>query len=186
MPFCKYKQVRSMKPGSVIVDLAAPGGGNCALTVPDETIEDKESQVTIIGTCNFAEQMPAQASDLLGSNFVAMLETIGGATEWNLDFDDIVIQKSTVIHDKKIVYDPTPPPQPKKAPEPEKKVEEIPQEIVKSNIDIVLEWMDENSETLALALGSRNLTLKVENFKKGENLMLKSSFRSRSLRPRKI
>eukprot|EP00398_MALV-I-01_sp_L67-1_P000309 gene309-781_t len=111
--------VRSMKPGGVMVDLAAPGGGNCELTVPDETIVDAESHVTIIGPCNFAEQMPAQASDLLGSNFVAMLDTIGGATDWNLDFSDPVIQKSTVTFDGKIVYDPTPLPQPKQPAKPE-------------------------------------------------------------------
>ena len=67
------EMVRSMKPGSVLVDLAAPCGGNCELTKSDQTIVDPESKVKIIGTNNFAAQMPAQASDLLGANFVFFL-----------------------------------------------------------------------------------------------------------------
>ena len=63
-----------MKPGSVIVDLAAERGGNCDLTVPDETIVT-ENGVTIIGYTDFPSRMAAQASTLYANNIRHMLTT---------------------------------------------------------------------------------------------------------------
>jgi NAD(P) transhydrogenase len=62
------EMVRSMKPGSVIVDLAAAQGGNVELTVKDKVIVDSESGVTIVGNSNFARDMAAQASELYAAN----------------------------------------------------------------------------------------------------------------------
>ena len=69
------KMVESMKPGSVIVDLAAERGGNCELTKPGE-IFVTENGVKIIGTMNFANKVPATASALYAKNLFSFVETL--------------------------------------------------------------------------------------------------------------
>ena len=64
--------VAAMKPGSVIVDLAAEGGGNCELTVPDQIVTSPNG-VTIIGTTNLPASMPHHASQLYSRNVFALL-----------------------------------------------------------------------------------------------------------------
>ena len=64
--------VSAMRPGSVIVDLAAEAGGNCALTVPDEVVVSPNG-VTIVGTTNLAATMPYHASQLYSRNVFALL-----------------------------------------------------------------------------------------------------------------
>lgn len=71
--------VANMKPGSVIVDLAADSGGNCALTKNGETVSVKG--VTIVGESNFPSLMAPQASDLYAKNLVALLEYLKGKNE---------------------------------------------------------------------------------------------------------
>src|SRR3712207_9594388 len=66
--------VESMKPGSVIVDLAAESGGNCELTEPGETV--KHSQVTIVGPVNLPSTMPIHASQLYSRNMYNLLSHI--------------------------------------------------------------------------------------------------------------
>jgi NAD(P) transhydrogenase subunit alpha len=78
--------VEGMRPGSVIVDLAAETGGNCELTRPDEVIE--VGGVTIIGTLNLASTMPAHASQLYARNVSALLEHLAPKGELNLDWAD--------------------------------------------------------------------------------------------------
>src|SRR6478735_7985214 len=63
------EMVRNMKAGSVIVDLAASGGGNCELTVPGEKIVT-DNGVTIIGYRDLTSRMPAHTSQLYGTNIV--------------------------------------------------------------------------------------------------------------------
>jgi len=97
--------VESMKPGSVIVDLAAESGGNCELTQPGETVE--HSQVRIIGPVNLPSTMPIHASQLYARN---MHNLIGHITEdraedkdehdlhANLDFEDEIIAETCIAH----------------------------------------------------------------------------------------
>merc|ERR1719510_2666552 len=75
------EMLRSMKHGSVVSDLAAQTGGNCAATERDKVVTTS-SGVTVIGKTGYASEMPAQASEMLGNNFIALLETLGGAVDW--------------------------------------------------------------------------------------------------------
>ena len=99
------EMVESMKPGSVIVDLAAESGGNCELTEPGETV--KHSQVTIVGPVNLPSTMPIHASQLYSRN---MYNLIGHITEdraedkdekdlhLKLDFEDEIISQTCIAH----------------------------------------------------------------------------------------
>jgi proton-translocating NAD(P)+ transhydrogenase subunit alpha len=78
--------VRAMRPGSVIVDLAAPTGGNCELTRADETVV--EHGVTIIGLTNLPAEMPSDASRLYARNVQALLNHLAPERELVLDFED--------------------------------------------------------------------------------------------------
>jgi NAD(P) transhydrogenase subunit alpha len=78
--------VESMKPGSVIVDLAADTGGNCELTSPGHEIA--HTGVTIVGFTNVPSLMPQDASRLYARNVVALLEHLAPGGELNLDFSD--------------------------------------------------------------------------------------------------
>jgi NAD(P) transhydrogenase subunit alpha len=78
--------VEAMRPGSVIVDLAAETGGNCELTKPGEEVV--ESGVTIVGLTNLASTMPYHASQLYARNVSALLTHLAPAGELALDWDD--------------------------------------------------------------------------------------------------
>ena len=78
--------VESMRPGSVIVDLAADTGGNCELTSPGHEIA--HAGVTIVGLTNVPSLMPQDASRLYARNVVALLEHLAPDGELNLDFSD--------------------------------------------------------------------------------------------------
>ncbi|HLX18724.1 MAG TPA: Re/Si-specific NAD(P)(+) transhydrogenase subunit alpha [Gaiellaceae bacterium] len=86
--------VRGMRPGSVIVDLAADTGGNCELTKPGEEIV--ESGVTIVGTKNLPSTMPTHASQLLSRNIAALLGLLVRDGALSLDWDDEIIAGSCV------------------------------------------------------------------------------------------
>ncbi len=94
--------VENMKPGSVIIDMAAGSGGNCELTKKDETIVHR--QVRIIGNSNFPSKMPADASRMLGNNYVNFLHLmINEEGEPNLDFEDEILKSTCITRDRKIV-----------------------------------------------------------------------------------
>jgi H+-translocating NAD(P) transhydrogenase subunit alpha len=78
--------VRAMKPGSVIVDLAAETGGNCELTKPGE--ERVVNGVTIVGLTNVPSTMPSDASRLYARNVSSLLKHLAPEGELRLDFDD--------------------------------------------------------------------------------------------------
>jgi NAD(P) transhydrogenase subunit alpha len=78
--------VRAMRPGSVIVDLAAETGGNCELTKPGE--ETLEGGVWIVGTTNLPSSMPTHASQLYARNVAALLTHLAPEGELKLDFSD--------------------------------------------------------------------------------------------------
>jgi H+-translocating NAD(P) transhydrogenase subunit alpha len=96
--------VESMKPGAVIVDLAASTGGNCELTRNNETFVYKE--IKIIGNSFFAIDMPADASKMFGKNTVNFMKLmITPEGELNLNWDDDLIKGTCVTHKNEIVND---------------------------------------------------------------------------------
>jgi NAD(P) transhydrogenase subunit alpha len=99
------EMVESMKPGSIIVDLAAEAGGNCELTEPGETVE--HSQVRIIGPVNLPSTMPIHASQLYARNMHNLISHIteDRAEEKDehdlhprLDFEDEIIASTCIAH----------------------------------------------------------------------------------------
>jgi len=105
------EMVDLMKPGSVVVDLAAEQGGNCEATVPNKMIETK-NKVKIIGYTDLPSRMATQSSNLYSTNIRHMLDDLtpekNGVPFSNMEDD--VIRGATVIHDGKITF---PPPKPK-------------------------------------------------------------------------
>lgn len=102
--------VEAMKPGSVIVDLAAERGGNCELTEMDEKIVSKNG-VTVIGYTDFPSRMAAQASTLFGNNIRHMISDLTPEKDGkiNHDMEDDVIRGATVTFAGEITYPPPPP-----------------------------------------------------------------------------
>ena len=102
--------VQMMKPGSVIVDLAAERGGNCDLTVPDQKIVT-DNGVTIVGYTDFPSRMAAQASTLYATNIRHMLTDLTPKKDGVIDhnMEDDVIRGATVTKDGAITYPPPPP-----------------------------------------------------------------------------
>ncbi|HVK73535.1 MAG TPA: Re/Si-specific NAD(P)(+) transhydrogenase subunit alpha [Kofleriaceae bacterium] len=107
--------VESMKPGSVIVDLAAENGGNCDLTKPGEVVV--HHGVSIIGYTDMASRMAHVASELYGTNLWHLLEEMGGAQGFKIDRDNDIVRGALVAYDGEKTW---PPPPPKKV-EPEVK-----------------------------------------------------------------
>ena len=129
------EMVAAMKPGSVIMDLAAEKGGNCKLTVADEKIVT-DNGVTIIGYTDFPSRMAAQSSTLYSTNIRHMMTDLTPEKDGQLvhNMEDDVIRSSTVTFNGEITYPPPPlkvqaiaskaaPKQPEKTPE-EKVAEE--------------------------------------------------------------
>ncbi|GED21403.1 Re/Si-specific NAD(P)(+) transhydrogenase subunit alpha [Halomonas halmophila] len=124
--------VKSMKPGSVIVDLAAERGGNCDLTEPDQRIVT-DNGVVIVGYTDFPSRMATQASLLYATNVRHMITDLTPEKDGQLnhDMEDDVIRGSTVAYQGEITFPPPPPkvqaigaakPKPKeKEPTPEEK-----------------------------------------------------------------
>ena len=86
--------VRAMRPGSVIVDLAAESGGNCELTEPGNEIV--ENGVTVVGTTNVPSTMPTHASQLLSRNVASLVGLFARDGELAIDWDDEIISGSCV------------------------------------------------------------------------------------------
>ena len=104
------EMVRSMRPGSVIVDLAAEQGGNCEFTVPGEVVV--REGVTIIGYTDLPSRLAKQASTLYATNLLRLTEELCKAKDGrlNVNFDDEVIRGTTVIKEGAVTW---PPPAPK-------------------------------------------------------------------------
>ena len=102
--------VAAMKPGSVVVDLAAERGGNCDLTVPDEKIVS-ENGVTVVGYSDFPSRMAAQSSTLYATNIRHMMSDLtpekNGQVHHNMEDD--VIRGATVAHEGAVTFPPPPP-----------------------------------------------------------------------------
>ncbi|MFO7647491.1 Re/Si-specific NAD(P)(+) transhydrogenase subunit alpha [Halomonas campaniensis] len=124
--------VKAMKPGSVIIDLAAEKGGNCDLTVADERVVS-DNGVVVVGYTDFPSRMATQSSLLYATNLRHMLTDLTPEKDGAIvhDMEDDVIRGATVTHAGEITFPPPPPkvkaiaaakPKPKeKAPTPEEK-----------------------------------------------------------------
>jgi len=103
------EMVKSMRPGSVVVDLAAEQGGNCELTVPGEVVV--RHGVTIIGYTDLPSRLAKQASTLYATNLLRLTEELCKGKDGTLDvnFDDEAIRGATVIKAGAITWPPPPP-----------------------------------------------------------------------------
>ena len=95
------EMVSAMRPGSVVVDLAAETGGNVELTEPGQVVV--KNGVTIDGTLDLASQMPFHASLLYGNNVVNLLKHLAPEGQLNLDFSDEITAGAAITHDGQIV-----------------------------------------------------------------------------------
>lgn len=103
------EDVASMKPGSVIVDMAAAQGGNVAGSVAGERVVT-EGGVVILGYTDLPGRLPAQASQLYGTNLLNLLKLLTPAKDGRLaiDFDDVVQRSVTVVRDGAVTWPPPP------------------------------------------------------------------------------
>ncbi len=101
--------VATMKPGSVIVDMAAANGGNCEPSRPDELVVT-DNGVRVIGYTDLPGRLPTQSSQLFGTNIVNLMKllTPGKDGQVVLDFDDVVQRGMTVVRDGKKTWPPPP------------------------------------------------------------------------------
>jgi NAD(P) transhydrogenase subunit alpha len=89
--------VKGMRAGSVVVDLAAPNGGNCACTAPGETVQ--AHGVTVMGPLNPASDLPANASQMYSRNVVALLRHLVRDGRLDLDLEDEITRGALLAHD---------------------------------------------------------------------------------------
>jgi NAD(P) transhydrogenase subunit alpha len=121
------EMVKTMRPGSVIVDLAAEAGGNCELTEPGKEVV--KHGVRIIGHTNMPATMPASATQMLSKNIQTLVKHLVPSGELVLDFSDEITRGATITHGGGVVHEatakalgvePAPLPQGKPAPEGER------------------------------------------------------------------
>lgn len=99
------EMMRDMKPGAVIVDLAAEAGGNCAVT---ETGEDVVRHgVTVLGPRNLPASVPTHASQMYARNMSAFLGLLIKEAKVNLDFNDEIISSTCITHEGRVVHEAT-------------------------------------------------------------------------------
>jgi NAD(P) transhydrogenase len=126
------EMVAAMKPGSVIVDLAAEAGGNCEITVPGQLTNHKG--VTVIGYTDLPSRLPTQASTLYSNNITKYLLSMSPKEgHFGIDLNDEVVRRSIVTYKHQLV-----PKLPPIAPPPPPAVK--PAEIVKEEIKAVTPW----------------------------------------------
>lgn len=149
--------VRTMRGGSVIVDLAAPTGGNCELSQRDRRVTVHD--VTIIAETNFPSAMPALSSELLGNNFVAMLDVLGGADDFGQHWEDPLVQNAIVVRDGDVCW---PPPTNVATSSSDARTTTIgvqpslphPVAIPDATKNAVVDWIKENQEELSIGVGA--------------------------------
>ncbi len=103
------EMVDSMRPGSVIVDMAASSGGNCEYTVPDEVFVT-ESGVKIVGYTNLSAGLPAQSSEMYSTNLVNLTKLLSKEKDGNIciDFDDVILRNMCVVKEGDVTFPPPP------------------------------------------------------------------------------
>ena len=114
--------VANLKPGSVIVDMAAETGGNCELTVKDEVIV--HNGVHIAGFTDLTSRLPSHASQFFATNIRHLLGDMGGGEDWKIDLDDEVVRDSLIFHNGEKMW--PPPKRERPAPPPPPPVESMP------------------------------------------------------------
>ncbi len=107
------KTAELMKPGSVIVDMAAEQGGNCAVTKPGEV--SVHNGVTVVGITDFPSRMASQASQLYGTNLYHLLSDMGGSDDYKVDFEDEAVRGALIAHAGELTW---PAPRLEKPPQP--------------------------------------------------------------------
>jgi H+-translocating NAD(P) transhydrogenase subunit alpha len=95
-----------MRPGSVVVDLAAEAGGNCALTEPGQTVV--RDGVTIVGELDVPSSMPFHASQMYSRNVASFLGLLVRDGELTLDFEDEIVRETCVTHEGRVLKEPVP------------------------------------------------------------------------------
>lgn len=98
------EMLKTMKKGSVIVDLAAENGGNCALTKPGEVVE--RYGIHIIGYMDLPSRLAPTASQLYGSNLVHLLADMGGGKNFVVNLEDEVVRGAIVLKDGALLWPP--------------------------------------------------------------------------------
>jgi NAD(P) transhydrogenase subunit alpha len=111
----------ALKPGSVVVDMAAEQGGNCEIVTADEIIDYQG--VKIVGFTDLASRMAAQSSQLYGSNLCHLLDDMGKAENYAVNEDDQVVRGALILREGELKWPPPkiedPSPKPAAEPEPE-------------------------------------------------------------------
>ena len=103
------KMVDTMRPGSVVIDLAAANGGNCEYTKPDKVITTKNG-VKVVGYTDMVGRLPTQSSQLYATNLVNLLKLLCKEKDGSIDinFDDVVLRAVTVVKNGEVTW-PAPP-----------------------------------------------------------------------------
>jgi NAD(P) transhydrogenase subunit alpha len=97
--------VRRMRPGSVVVDLAAEGGGNCELSRPGETVV--ENGVRILAPLNLPSSVPVHASTLYSRNLTAFLLAYWKDGRFEQDWNDEILSRCVITHEGEVRHAPT-------------------------------------------------------------------------------
>lgn len=145
--------VAAMKPGSVIVDLAAEKGGNCKMTVMDERIVT-DNGVTIIGYTDFPSRMATQSSNLYATNIRHMMTDLTPEKDGQVvhNMEDDVIRGATIAHEKAVTFPPPPPKVQAIAAKPKEKAKELTPEEKRANEVAAFKAQTKQQVTL-LAIG---------------------------------
>lgn len=103
------EMIDTMKPGSVIVDMAAGAGGNCGYTVPGELFVT-ENGVKCIGYLDLASRLPGQSSEMYSTNLVNLTKLLSKEKDGNIniDLEDVVFRNMSVINDGNVLFPPPP------------------------------------------------------------------------------
>jgi NAD(P) transhydrogenase subunit alpha len=96
------EQVAMMKPGSVLIDMAAEQGGNCVYTKAYEVVN--KNGVRIVGAANLASELPINASELFAKNLVELMKLVAPKQELQLDTRDEIVAGCLICHEGTIIH----------------------------------------------------------------------------------
>ena len=136
--------VEAMRPGSVVVDLAAESGGNCELTEPGEVVD--HDGVTIVGYTNLVSRLPCHASEYFGRNLTNFLKLLGGGEDFEINEDDAVVRGMLVMRDGELKW---PPPTIEPSPPPKQPAQEAVAEVSAEQMDERHEEATDNRRLIA-------------------------------------